>query len=140
MYEIKRRDAKKKEDEKKKDKEEMKEAIATINTLRSELNEVNLLNAKLLYVNKIFKAKNLNESQKLKVIAQFDKATTAREAKTIFESMSTAIAATSSVKKGALKESIGFASKAAGVAPKKNIVEVDETMSRWQMLAGIKKF
>jgi predicted RNase H-like nuclease (RuvC/YqgF family) len=140
MYEIKRRDAKKKEDEKKKDKEEMKEAIATINTLRSELNEVNLLNAKLLYVNKIFKARNLNESQKLKVIAQFDKATTAREAKTIFESMSTAIAATSSVKKGALKESIGFASKAAGVAPKKNIVEVDETMSRWQMLAGIKKF
>ena len=52
--------------------------------------------------------------------------------------MSTAIAATS--KKSALKESIGFASKAAGVAPKKNIVEVDETMSRWQMLAGIKKF
>jgi hypothetical protein len=139
MYEIKRRDAKKKEDAKKKDeKKEIDEAIATINTLRSELNEVNLLNAKLLYVNKIFKAKNLNESQKLKVIAQFDKATTAKEAKTIFESMSTAIAATS--KKSALKESIGFASKAAGVAPKKNIVEVDETMSRWQMLAGIKKF
>jgi hypothetical protein len=139
MYEIKRKDAKKKEDAKKKDeKKEIDEAIATINTLRSELNEVNLLNAKLLYVNKIFKARNLNESQKLKVIAQFDKATTAKEAKTIFESMSTAIAATS--KKSALKESIGFASKAAGVAPKKNIVEVDETMSRWQMLAGIKKF
>ena len=138
LNEIKRKDAKKKEDKKKEDKEEMKEAIATINTLRAELNEVNLLNAKLLYVNKIFKAKNLNESQKLKVIAQFDKAATAKEAKTIFESMSTAIAATS--KKSALKESIGFASKAAGVAPKKNIVEVDETMSRWQMLAGIKKF
>jgi hypothetical protein len=136
MYEAK----KKKEEEKKKDDEkEIKEAIATINTLRSELNEVNLLNAKLLYVNKIFKARNLNESQKLKVIAQFDKATTAKEAKTIYESMSTAIAATSS-KKSALKESLGFASKAAGVAPKKNIVEVDETMSRWQMLAGIKKF
>jgi hypothetical protein len=139
LYEIKRKDAKKKEDKKKEDeKKEMKEAIATINTLRSELNEVNLLNAKLLYVNKIFKARNLNESQKLKVIAQFDKATTAKEAKTIFESMSAAIATTS--KKSALKESIGFASKAAGVAPKKNIVEVDETMSRWQMLAGIKKF
>jgi hypothetical protein len=142
LYEIRRKekaekDKKKKDDE---DKKDMKEAIATINTLRSELNEVNLLNAKLLYVNKIFKAKNLNESQKLKVIAQFDKATTAREAKTIFESMSTAIAATSSTKKSALKESIGFASKAAGVAPKKNIVEVDETMARWQMLAGIKKF
>jgi hypothetical protein len=127
MYEAK----KKKED----DKDEMKEAIDTIETLRNELNEVNLLNAKLLYVNKIFKAKNLNESQKLKVIAQFDKANTAKEAKAIFESMNSAIAKS---KKSTIKESLGFASKAAGVAPKKPIV--DETMSRWQMLAGITKY
>jgi Mg/Co/Ni transporter MgtE len=40
----------------------------------------------------------------------------------------------------ALSESLGFASKAAGVAPKKQIVQVDETMSRWQMLAGITKY
>jgi hypothetical protein len=133
LDEIKRKDDKKK----KEDKDEMKEAIDTIEALRNELNEVNLLNAKLLYVNKIFKAKNLNESQKLKVIAQFDKATTAKEAKTIFESMNAAIA---KAKKSTLKESIGFASKAAGVAPKKPIVEVNETVSRWQMLAGITKF
>jgi hypothetical protein len=131
MYEAKK--AKKKED----DKEDMKEAIDTIEALRNELNEVNLLNAKLLYVNKVFKAKNLNESQKLKVIAQFDKATTAREAKAIFESMNSAIAKS---KKSTIKESLGFASKAAGVAPKKQIVQVDETMSRWQMLAGITKY
>jgi hypothetical protein len=131
MYEAK----KKKED--KDDKDDMKEAIDTIETLRNELNEVNLLNAKLLYVNKVFKAKNLNESQKLKVIAQFDKATTAKEAKAIFESMNNAIAKS---KKSTIKESLGFASKAAGVAPKKQIVQVDETMSRWQMLAGITKY
>jgi hypothetical protein len=128
MYEAKK---------KKEDKEDMKEAINTIEALRNELNEVNLLNAKLLYVNKVFKAKNLNESQKLKVIAQFDKATTAKEAKAIFESMNNAIAKS---KKSTIKESLGFASKAAGVAPKKQIVQVDETMSRWQMLAGITKY
>jgi hypothetical protein len=122
--------------EAKEDKEEMEEALATIQTLRNELNEVNLLNAKLLYVNKVFKAKNLTESQKLKVIAQFDKATTAQEAKTIFESMNSAIA--KSAKKNTIKESLGFASKAAGNAPQKQIVQVDETVSRWQMLAGIK--
>jgi len=121
----------------KEDKDEMKEALDTIETLRNELNEVNLLNAKLLYVNKIFKAKNLTESQKLKVIAQFDKATTTAEAKTIFESMNNAIEKS---KKSIVKESLGFASKAAGVAPKKPIVEIDATMSRWQMLAGITKF
>jgi hypothetical protein len=132
VYEAKK---KSKKDDDKEDKEEMKEAIATIETLRNELNEVNLLNAKLLYVNKVFKAKNLTESQKLKVIAQFDKANTAKEAKAIFESMNAAIIKS---KKSPIKESLGFASKAAGVAPKKPIV--DETMSRWQMLAGITKF
>jgi hypothetical protein len=132
MYEAKK---KAKKDDKKKEDNEMNEAIDTIEALRNELNEVNLLNAKLLYVNKIFKAKNLNESQKLKVIAQFDKATTAKEAKAIFESMNNAIAKSA---KSTIKESLGFASKAAGVAPKKPIV--DETMSRWQMLAGITKY
>jgi len=115
--------------------EDLEEAIDTINTLRNELNEVNLLNAKLLFVNKIFKAKNLTESQKLKVIASFDKAATVTEAKSIFESMSGAIEKS---KKSTIKESLGFASKAAGVAPQKQIVEVNETVSRWQMLAGIK--
>ena len=133
MYEAKKKDDKKK----KEDEKEMKEAIETINALRNELNETNLLNAKLLYVNKIFKAKNLNESQKLKVIAQFDKATTTKEAKAIFESMNGAIAKS---KKSTIKESLGFASKAAGVAPKKQIVEVNDTVARWQMLAGINKF
>jgi hypothetical protein len=132
MYEAKKKPKKEKEE-----KEDMKEAIATINTLRSELNEVNLLNAKLLYVNKIFKAKNLNESQKLKVIAQFDKATTTREAKNIYESMNSAIIKS---KKSTIKESLGFASKAAGIAPKKPILEVNDTVSRWQMLAGITKY
>ena len=105
--------------------------------VKKKKKSVKVLNAKLLYVNKVFKAKNLNESQKLKVIAQFDKATTAKEAKAIFESMNNAIAKS---KKSTIKESLGFASKAAGVAPKKQIVEVNETMSRWQMLAGITKY
>ena len=138
MYEARKKAKKgdkKKEDDEKKENDEMNEAINTIEALRNELNEVNLLNAKLLYVNKIFKAKNLNESQKLKVIAQFDKANTAKEAKAIFESMNNAIAKSA---KSTIKESLGFASKAAGVAPKKPIV--DETMSRWQILAGITKY
>ena len=37
------------------EKEKMEE---TIKILRSDLNEVNLLNSKLLYTNKIFKGKN----------------------------------------------------------------------------------
>ena len=115
--------------------EELEEAIETINTLRSELNEVNLLNAKLLYVNKLFKAKNLTESQKLKVIASFDKATNVKEAKVVFESLSAAINAPA---KKAIKESLGFASKAVGNAPNKVIVESNDVIARMQKLANIK--
>jgi hypothetical protein len=116
---------------------EMKEAIDTIQTLRNELNEVNLLNAKLLYVNKIFKAKNLSESQKLKVIASFDKATTPKQAKELFESIQTSDLGAS--KKTQIKESLGFASKAAGVAPKSTIVESNDVIARMQKLANIIK-
>lgn len=120
-----------------KSSEELNEAIKTINTLRKELNEQNLLNAKLLYVNKIFKAKNLTESQKLRVIASFDKATTAKEAKMVFESLNTTLK--TNAPKNSLKESMGFASKASGVAPKKAIVESDDVITRMQKLANIIK-
>ena len=127
-------------DEENGDSSDLKEAIQTINTLRSELQEVNLLNAKLLYVNKIFKAKNLTESQKVKVIASFDKATTPNEAKLVFESLESTLTSILSPVKSQIKESLGFASKAAGVAPKKQIVEVNENVSRMQQLAGIIKY
>jgi hypothetical protein len=118
-------------------KSEMKEAIDTIHTLRAELNEVNLLNAKLLYVNKIFKAKNLTESQKVKVIASFDNATTPKEAKMVFESLSAALTSKGTTKQ-TIKENLGFASKASGVAPKQTIVESNDIIARMQKLANIK--
>jgi len=134
MEEAKKKAPKK---EKEEEKKEMNEAIRTINILRSELNEVNLLNAKLLYVNKIFKAKNLSESQKLQVIASFDKATTAKEAKIVYESLQSNLTAAPARK--AIKESMGFASKAAGNAPRKSIVETDAAITRMQKLANIIK-
>jgi hypothetical protein len=121
---------------KKKMEEDLQLALEAVNTLRSELNEVNLLNAKLLYVNKIFKAKNLNESQKLTVIKAFDKAESAKEAKLVYESLSTTFNART--EKRQIKESLGFASKAAGVAAKPTIVESNEFVTRMQKLANIK--
>jgi len=125
----------------KKDEKELDEAIATIKTLRTELNEINLLNAKLLYVNKIFKAKNLSEDNKIKVINAFDRATTPNEAKLVFEALNESLEAKESsksiVKEGIIK---GFASKPAGNAPSKQIVETNDQISRFQKLAGITKY
>lgn len=115
---------------------ELEEAMNTIATLRSELNEVNLLNAKLLYVNKLFKAKNLNESQKIKVINAFDRAETVREAKNVYDTLSESL--TTEKAKSQIKESLSFASKPAGMAPNRQpIVENDDFVKRMQKIAGI---
>lgn len=132
-------DEAKEDSEKKKMKKDLEEAYDTIKTLRSEMNEVNLLNAKLLYTNKVFRAKNLTESQKVKVLETFDKATTVKEVKLVFESLSFDTKP-SKVVKNSLRESLGGASKALGTsAPKKPILEVNEQFTRMQRLAGIIK-
>jgi hypothetical protein len=114
----------------------MNEALKTVKILKSELNEINLLNAKLLYANKIFKAKNLNEAQKVKVLGAFDKAETVKEAKIVFETLSESF---KSVRKTVNEGIIGSASKATLVpkTSKKPIVESDEMVNRFKKLAGI---
>ena len=114
---------------------EAEEMTNEVESLKDEINEVNLLNAKLLYLNKIFRAKNLTENQKAKIIPAFDKAATVKEAKLIFETISENF----SDSKKSIKENRSLASKPVGVAPKREvIVEVDSQVARWQKLAGIK--
>ena len=122
------------DEEKKKVEEELEEANSTIEELRHSLQEVNLLNAKYLYMNKLFKSKSLTESQKVKVINALDRASSVTEVKNTYETLKESFSAT----KAPLKESIGFASQAAGVAPKANIVDSDPFVNRWKTLAGIK--
>lgn len=125
--------------ENKKLKRKLVEAYKAVKVLRTEINEINLLNAKLLYVNKIFKAKNLNEGQKLKVISSFDRATNVKEVKLIFESLnSNLLNPVNPNKKSTIKENLGFASKPAGMSQRKPILEVNDSLLRMQVLAGIK--
>jgi hypothetical protein len=117
------------------EKDDMEEMMEEINALKSELHEVNLLNAKLLYTNKIFRAKNLKEAQKVKVLEAFDRAETVSEVKLVFETLSGEVKENKTI----VKENLGRASKAAGMAPTKSpIVDVDPQVARWQKLAGIK--
>ena len=124
--------------EKETEKMRFKEALSEIDALKVELNEVNLLNAKLLYTNKIFKAKNLSEGKKVKVLKAFDKATTVKEAKVIFETLNEGLS--SKMTKTSINEVKGSASKAMGMAPtaKQPIVE-NAAFARMQKLAGIIK-
>ena len=125
-------------------KKELEETNKALTTVRAELNEVNLLNSKLLYVNLIFKANTLNESQKLRVVESLDKAGTAKEAKLIYETIKDTFNISKGEKrkvKSSIKEGLGMASKAAGksTASKKAVIsESNDMMTRFQKLANIK--
>lgn len=117
---------------------ELEEAMATIAILKKDLNEVNLLNAKLLYTNKIFRNKSLTESQKVKVLTAFDKATTKKEVELVYETLNEGLKVSTISTKSQIKESVGSASKVLGSASSKPIIEND-AFARMRELAGIKK-
>lgn len=117
-------------------KSELEEAYNAIKIMKSSLNEVNMLNAKLLFTNKLFKAHSLNESQKIKVIDTFDRARTIREVKLVYTTLSESFAS----KKTLVRESI--ASKpVASTRPAKQIIlsEGDQIAARFKKLAGLGK-
>ena len=127
---------------------ELEETKKALKTVKSELNEVNLLNSKLLYVNRIFKANQLDEAQKLRVVETLDKAESAKEAKLIYETIKDTFnvakskkASKNKTKTRTIKEGLGMASKAAGTstAPKKEVIsESNDMVNRFQKLANIK--
>lgn len=125
---------------------QLNEAMSTVQYLRDQLNEVNLLNAKLLYTNKLFNSFNLDQKQKLKVVETFDLAKSIREVKLSYTILSESYSLGGSVvkKTNTTAKTIteGLASKpVASTAPAKElIVENSNVMaSRFQKLAGIKK-
>lgn len=107
--------------------------------LTEKISETNLLNAKLLYLNKVLKENNLDSKQKIKIINAFDKATTVSEAKLVYTSLSEAFKV--KAKKNTLKESLGsIASKPVGTSTKgrkKDDIIDEATYNRWQKLSGL---
>jgi hypothetical protein len=126
-----------KKDEIEETKEELEEAYRTVKKLTNIINEVNLLNAKLLYTNKLFRNFELTEAQKMKVIENFDRSVNTREVKLVFTTLAESFRKPAT-KKRVVKES--YASKAtATTAPKKATIlnEGFELADRWKKLAGL---
>lgn len=147
----------KEEDEKDEEKEELKEQVTKLSKqmaeyerafkyLRTQLNETNLLNAKLLYTNKLFKAHGLNNDQKLKIVESMDRTKSVREVKIVYSTLAESL--NFGAKKAANKVAVktiteGLASKpVASTKPtvaKPVLEEGAEMAARFQKLAGIKK-
>ena len=119
---------------------ELEEHRDVVKYLRGKLNEVNLLNAKLLFTNKLFRAYGLSNDQKMKVVETFDRATNLREVKLVY---STLVESFKTNQPEKIKESKGSASKpvASTKSEKQEILsEGSELRDRFKKLAGITKF
>ena len=127
------------EDEKKDEvaelKSDLEEHRSVIETLRGKLNEVNLLNAKLLFTNKLFRKYGLNNEQKMKVVEQFDRAGTLREVKLVYSTLGESFGTA----RKEINESKGAASKpvASTKSEKKVISEGNDLRDRFKKLANI---
>jgi len=125
-------------------KRKLKEAFKVINTQKNVLNEVGVLNAKLLYTTKILSkyGSELTESQKMKILEAFDRANNLRETKLVFATISEGLNKT----KTKLASSKGTASKSIRSIAKTPTIKESVTIpsnntfvnkERWKQLAGI---
>ena len=116
-------------------KSDLDEHRSVVETLRGKLNEVNLLNAKLLFTNKLFRKYGLNNEQKMKVVEQFDRAGNLREVKLVYSTLGESFGAA----RNEIKESKGAASKpvASTKSDKKVISEGTDLRDRFKKLANL---
>jgi hypothetical protein len=124
--------------------EELAEYRTAVGILRGKLHEVNLLNAKLLYTNKIFRKEGLSNDQKVRIVENFDRATTVREVKMVYSVLAESLVPQKEVKATKTAKKIvaeGLASKPVpSTAPKADATEViaeNSVVKRLQQLAGI---
>jgi len=128
-------DEEKEVDEVAKLKSDLGEHRSVIETLRGKLNEVNLLNAKLLFTNKLFRKHGLNNEQKMKVVEQFDRASNLREVKLVYSTLGESFGA----RKNEINEHKGSASKPiASTKPEKEVItEGSDLRDRFKKLANL---
>jgi hypothetical protein len=118
--------------------EELAEAYNVITSLKKTINEVNLLNAKLLYTNKLFRTFDLNENQKMKVIENFDRAASLREVKLVYATLGENLNVARK-NKTVVKESLASKPMKSS-APKKEILSEGAAVAeRFKKLAGLNK-
>ena len=120
---------------------ELEEAYSTIKELQSTINEVNLLNAKLLYANKLFRGYSLTNEQKAKVVENLDRTNSVREVKLVYATLAESMNFTGTEKKTKRAISESVAPKATkSTAPAKQVIteSADALAERFKKLANIK--
>jgi len=116
-------------------KTKLTESENSNNALREQLEEVNLFNAKLLYVNKLMQNRDLSARQQRAIVESLDAAKTVREAKLLYTSLTESLKSKSGT---TMNESriLGSSSRSTRSGSASNLNESVEA-DRWAILAGI---
>ena len=118
-------------------KAEIKEHREVIHFMRSKLNEVNLLNAKLLFSNKLFRAFGLNNNQKLKVVENFDRTKNLREVKLVYATLAESFKRPTKLSESVSKGSSLKPTRSTKPAKAEVLSEGAELKARFKKLANI---
>jgi chromosome segregation ATPase len=123
-------------------KAQMSKIRNVANTLKENIDQTNLTNAKLLYQNKALKSDSMNERQKNKLVEALNNAETVEEAKVIFDTLENTVGSTSRKSQPkSLVEAVEKSSSIVYASRKQRIAEQKQTPAydRWKFLAGIDK-
>ena len=118
-------------------KKEIKETRSVVKFMRAKLNEVNLLNAKLLFSNKLFRAFGLNNNQKLKVVENFDRTKNLREVKLVYATLAESFKKPSRLSESVKKGSSSKPVRSTKPAKEQVLSEGNELKARFKKLANI---
>jgi len=117
--------------------EKLNKYRGAVNSLREQLEDLNLFNAKLLYVNKLLQNKSLNESQKKSVIKALDEAQSLTEAKSLYKSLTETFRSTGGTRSTISESRVFGSSSRPTTSSQANATSSNNELSRWQRLAGL---
>ena len=113
----------------------LSEYRSAVETLREQLTDLNLFNAKLLYVNKLLQNKNVSSSQRRSVVESIDGATSLKEVRLIYKTLTESFTRGSGgVLRESVHRSVGSSSRRTGRASSQS---ASTEVTRWAKLAGI---
>jgi len=115
----------------------------SFHSMKGKLAEVQLMNAKLLYSNKVLTDASLNERQKNKIVESLSTADSLEKVKIVYETLQSAVEDNTSWAPKSLSEAVSKRSSSllikANRKEDKDANPVSETLSRMKILAGINK-
>ncbi len=122
--------------ENKKLKQNLSNYQEVVESLKENVQDVNLSNARLLYTNRTLRNTSLNERQKERIVEAISKAGSVEEAKTIHETLQSTVASTPKRGPQSLSEAITRPTSVIR-ASRKEEPKVDPFTARMRKLAGI---